>query len=91
MLKTAPPLFCDFPQIGIDPAQGRDRDDDHWWALATLIGNEVQDARTLGEIEEIKARRADDIRNLIAARRDLAEILSIMFGDQRQALRKATP
>lgn len=97
MLNTAPPLFNDFPQVGIDPAQGQDRSviatfgtDDQWWELATLIGNEILDARTLAEIEEIKAHRAVDIRDLLAARRDLAAILSIMFGDQRQALGKAT-
>jgi hypothetical protein len=91
MLKSAPPLFTDFPDAVPPPPVGTDGTDDHWWDIATRICNEVLDADSLAEIDAIKSHRDTDLRDLLRARRDLARSLSNVFAEQRQALKAAAP
>lgn len=93
MLKAAPPLFTESPtemgeptSIGIDMAAYGVETDPDCWAIANRITNEVIDAGTLAEIEDIKVRNASDIRDLLARRRDLAMTVSTIFTDRRKAL-----
>lgn len=91
MLKAPPPLF----DFGVDRAAGQDRtavrimpgdDSDRWYGLANDIANAIYDARTLAEVEAVKTRNLEALRDLTAHRRDLAELLSAAFADRRTQL-----
>lgn len=57
-----------------------------WWDVGNAICNALADARTLDDIERIKAEHAESLRAMVAARRDIAASVSLAFQLRRQEL-----
>lgn len=57
-----------------------------WWDVGNAICNALTDARTIDDIERIKAGHAGALKAMVAARRDIAETVSQAFQLRRQEL-----
>lgn len=87
MLKAPPPLFVATP-VAPEPEPagiqaGNAPEDDYWGDIVNRIGNEVHDARSEREIDDIARRHKATIDMMINRHRRMAELLSFIFQDHR--------
>lgn len=83
MAKSPRPMFAGFDAPTINTGAGGATD---WWDVGNAICNALTDARTVSDIERIKAEHADTLKAMVAARRDIAGSVSLAFQLRRQEL-----
>lgn len=81
MSSSLRPLYV--PAGSADAPRPRTADDESWERVANDIANQMADARTPAELDEVRSKNLDRLKALTAARRDLALILSAGFADRR--------
>jgi len=57
--------------------------EDYWGDVVNRIGNEVHDARSEREIDDVHRRHKATINTMIVRHRRMAELLSYIFQDHR--------
>ncbi|HVI51528.1 MAG TPA: hypothetical protein VM661_09985 [Candidatus Sulfotelmatobacter sp.] len=93
MLNAPPPLFI-APHSTIEPEPEpadvqaeSSAEEDYWGDIVNRIGNEVHDAKSEREIDDVHRRHKATIDTMVIRCRRMAELLSFIFQDHRSRFR----